>query len=188
MLNNNPNPRLHLAYGPDRHAVETVMRIHSVKRWHMIDTTRQQTLAEHSANVALLAMTIAMNAPIGVFGDPFVVAAAALVHDIPEAFTGDIPTHTKKHLEGLDDLEKAVLHDNFQIRTSANQSTLIKICDIADGIRFIRLHGVDLTARHAREGLEAQFEKRFEAVVGQWTEGTIKIVRNTATFYAYENS
>ena len=35
-----------LAYGPDRQAVETVMRLHSVKRWHMIDTTRQQTLAD----------------------------------------------------------------------------------------------------------------------------------------------
>lgn len=188
MLNNNPNPKLHLAYGGDRHAIETVMRIHSVKRWHMIDTTRQQTLAEHSANVALLAMMIAMNTPVGFFGDPFTVAAASLVHDIPESFTGDIPTHTKKHLFGLEDLEESVLHEDFRIETTPNQLALIKICDLADGIRFIRLHGVDLTARHAREGLEAQFQKYLAAAAEKWPEGTVKYIRDTATFYAYENS
>lgn len=191
MLNNNPNPHLHLAYGNERHAVETVMRLHAVKRWHMIDTTRQQTLAEHSANVALLAMMIAMTSPIFLFNTGPIVAAAALVHDIPEAFTGDIPTHTKKHLTGLDNLEESVTHPIFApMNISAATALLIKICDLADGIRFIRLHGVDLTARHAREGLEAQFKKKLhEAQFDQcWPEEAVKHVRDTANFYAYENS
>lgn len=178
----------HLAYGNNRHAVETVMRIHAVKRWHMIDTTRQQTLAEHSANVALLSMMIAMNTQIGLFGDPFTVAAASLVHDIPEAFTGDIPTHTKRHMMGLAELEKEVLHPDFNVVTSLNQALLIKICDLADGIRFIRLHGVDLTARHAREGLEAQYHARIERAKELWPPGALAYVRDTTTFYAYENS
>lgn len=180
----------HLAYGESRHAVETVMRIHAVKRWHMIDTTRQQTLAEHSANVALLAMTIALEAPMHLFGDPFAVATAALVHDIPEAFTGDVPTHTKQCLSGLEELEKEVTHPNFDITTTANQRMLIKICDLADGIRFIRLHGVDLTARHAREGLEVQFQEKFIVAADNlhWPSGAISLVRSMTTFYAYENS
>lgn len=190
MLNNNPNPHLHLTYGSERHAVETVMRIHAVKRWHMIDTTRQQTLAEHSANVALLAMMIAATSPIFMFDTGPVVAAAALVHDIPEAFTGDIPTHTKKHLEGLDDLEESVTHPIFTLEVSGATALLIKICDLADGIRFIRLHGVDLTARHAREGLEAQYHAKIDEArnVQQWSEAVVKHVRDTANFYAYENS
>lgn len=180
----------HLAYGPERHAVETVMRIHSVKRWHMIDTTRQQTLAEHSANVALLAMTIASMCPLFRFDSACAIAAAALVHDTPEAFTGDIPTHTKRQIIGLEALENSVTHPIFRIGVNPSSEALIKLCDLADGIRFIRLHGVDLTARHAREGLEAQFAKKFESVKTdlEWPDNVIQIVRNTTTFYAYENS
>lgn len=185
------NKSTFLAYGPDHHAVETVMRMHSVKRWHMIDTTRQQTLAEHSANVAMLAMLIAMNCPVFHFHDhPFHIAAAALVHDAPEAFTGDIPTHTKRKLDGIGELEHWLTHPNFEIRVDANSEALIKICDLADGIRFIRLHGVDTTARHARKGLEAQYQEKFEEVrdVLFWPESIIATVRGYATFYAYENS
>lgn len=179
----------HLAYGPDRHAIETVMRLHSVKRWHMIDTTRQQTLAEHCANVAILAFMIAKTTPIFQF-NPATVAIAALVHDIPEAFTGDIPTHTKRHLTGLADLEKQVTHDVFNVKVDVHTEALIKLCDLADGIRFIRLHGVDMTARHAREGLERQLDTKLLAAQHElyWHESTITIVRNAIMFYAYENS
>lgn len=185
MLNIKP----HLAYGPERHAVETVMRMQAVKRWHMIDTTRTQTLAEHSANVAMLAMLVAMNCPMFQFGPPAYIAMAALVHDMPEAFTGDIPTHTKKYLVGLNDLEDAVTHPNFSMKLTENVTALIKICDLVDGIRFIRLHGVDMTARHAREGIEAQLEKKFLEVKEMgWADGVIQTVRRYVMFYAYENS
>lgn len=186
----NNDKATHLAYGPDRHAVETVMRMHSVKRWHMIDTTRQQTLAEHSANVALLVMVIITNCPIFHFGDTAHTVMAALVHDAPEAFTGDVPTHTKKRIDGLYELEYWLTHPNFRVDTDKNGEALIKICDLADGIRFIRLHGVDMTARHAREGLEAQYQKKFDEareLLG-WPDNVIHVVRNIATFYAYENS
>ena len=177
-----------LAYGEERHTLETVMRLHAVKRWHMIDTTRQQTLAEHSANVALLAMTIAGTAPINYFDTKVVVAAAALVHDIPEAFTGDIPTHTKRHLEGLDGLEEDVTPKELRIVISPATATLIKLCDLADGIRFIRLHGVDLTARHAQEGLEEQYVKKINFAIKEfeWPEEVHSHVHKNLMFYAYE--
>lgn len=175
----------HLAYGPEQHALETVMRLHSVKRWHMIDTTRQQTLAEHSANTALLAFLIAMQSPMHFFGDPMLIAVATLVHDIPEAFTGDIPTHTKPFIHGLENLEDRVTHPIFAVDVPEPAKTLIKLCDIADGIRFIRLHGVDTTAKHARAGLEKQFQQKLSGT--DWPENVIKIVTDRVMFYAYEN-
>lgn len=179
-----------LAYGPDRHAVESVMRISAVKRWHMIDTTRLQTLGEHSANVALLAMLIARTSPIEYFDTYTQVAAAALVHDIEEAFTGDIPSHTKRRLDGIDDLEKEVTHVTMTVVVSASTAMLIKICDIADGIRFVRLHGVDMTAIHAQEGLEDQLLNRFESCKEdlRWPAHVLEHVKHHITFYAYENS
>jgi hypothetical protein len=177
-----------LAYGQERHALETVMRLHAVKRWHMIDTTRQQTLAEHSANVALLAMTIAKTAPVNTFDTHTVVGAAALVHDIPEAFTGDVPTHTKRHIDSLDDLEEIVTPKELSIPASPATIALIKLCDLADGIRFIRLHGVDLTARHAQEGLEEQYIKKINWAIKEfeWSDNIHFHIHDNLMFYAYE--
>jgi hypothetical protein len=179
-----------LAYGPDRHAVETVMRLHSVKRWHMIDTTRQQTLAEHSANVALLALVVSRTAPINYFDTFAAVAAYALVHDVAESFTGDIPTHTKREISGVADLEEMVTHVAFDIRVNANTRRLVKLCDLADGIRFIRLHGVDLTAEHAKEGLEEQLLEKFTDAERdlEWPEHLVAHVKNHLFFYAYERN
>jgi hypothetical protein len=179
----------HFAYTRDMHAVETVMRMHSVKRWHMIDTTRQQTLAEHSANVAMLIMLIASTAPMFTFGNPAMLAAAALVHDIPECFTGDIPTLTKRSLQGLESLEDKVTPAVFKMELAGDSAALLKMCDLADGIRFIRLHGVDATARHAREGLELQLRRKFDHADTElkWSEPILRHVRKHIMFYAYEN-
>lgn len=166
------------------------MRIQAVKRWHMIDTTRTQNLAEHSANVAMLAMLIALTAPIEFFDTYTYVGAVALVHDLPEAFTGDIPSHTKKLLGGVDALEKLVTPHSFILEARTSTVMLIKMCDIADGIRFIRLHGVDMTAAHAQEGLEEQILRIFDSATLEyhWPVHVTKHVKDYIMFYAYERS
>lgn len=178
-----------LAYG-DRHELETVMRMHSVKRWHMIDTTRVQTMAEHTANVAMLVFILVNKFPWLMTDDPrpntFAVMAA-LVHDLAESFTGDIPTHTKRHLNGLQALEDEVVPQMFQFTWTESVSLLVKLCDLADGIRFIRLHGVDGTARHAREGLEKQFAERRAQADYLWGASFAEVFPYLL-FYAYENS
>jgi hypothetical protein len=172
------------AYGVEHRAIETVMRMHSVKRWHMIDTTRQQTLAEHSANVALLAFLIAKTAPINFFDDSSMIALAGLTHDTAEAFTGDIPSHTKRHLTGIEELEHTVSAIEFDTEQTSATYGLVKLCDLADGIRFIRLHGVDLTANHAQRGLEDQLSKKLIEL--QWPDHIRAHVVDYIVFYAYE--
>jgi len=176
-----------LAYGEEHHAIESVMRLQAVKRWHMIDTTRTQNLAEHSANVAVLAAMIAFSAPNFWFDSHTSIAMAALVHDIAEAFTGDIPSHTKKHLSGIKELEAAVVHPIFELGLEINDHSkaLIKLCDLADGIRFVRLHGVDMTAAHAQEGLEDQLIEKMDALT-DWPQNVVDHVRSHVMFYAYE--
>jgi hypothetical protein len=165
------------------------MRFQAVKRWHMIEATRIQTLAEHSAVVALLAFYIARTAPgLFTFGPAENVATQALLHDLPEVFTGDIPSHTKRHLHGVEQLEQAVLPATFKVDVDPSVKLLIKICDLADGIRFVRLHGVDITAVHAREGLEKQLEDRKQEAVSMWSDVVVKHVFDAARFYAYELS
>lgn len=178
------------AYGKDRAGIEAVMRLHAVKRWHMIDTTRQQTLAEHSANVAVLAFYITASTPGMFFGGANNVAAYALLHDIAEVFTGDIPSHTKTELRGVQELEDDTLPAMFRTEHSPNTRILVKMCDLADGIRFIRLHGVDVTATHARIGLERQlhsWEQEAHTVVC-WPPEVYHHVFDAIRFYAYEYS
>lgn len=153
-------------YAGDRdHDVEAVVRFSGVKRWHMINTQITQTLAEHSANVALLAFLIAKTTPGMFFGDSHSVATHALIHDLSEVFTGDIPTPTKRYIAGLDDLERKVTPTIFETRPGKNQKMLIKLCDLGDGIRFIRLHGVDSTGQHAMNGLNAQYQQLKKDIV-----------------------
>jgi hypothetical protein len=176
-----------LAYPPEFHALETVMRVQAVKRWHMLEVTRVQTLAEHSCNVALLAGLIARTAPHSFFDAWTKVAYAALVHDVPESFTGDAPSHTKRYINGLSELEDEITPSAMKTMVSPNTEILIKMCDLADGIRFIRLHGVDLTARHAQAQIEAKLNKKFKEASG-WKTEVFKFVTSHIMFYAYEKA
>lgn len=174
------------AYGARHSGIEAVMRLHSVKRWHMIDTTRQQTLAEHSANVSLLAGYISATVEGTYFGDPAPVMAAAILHDIPEVFIGDIPTPTKAFMKvQVDGLESQVTPNYMKQVVGKDVSRLVKLCDLADGIRFIRIHGVDATAIHARTGLEAQFQSRLADAKLHWPREVYDHVIESIEFYAY---
>jgi len=182
------SPTQFYAYGEMNAGIEAVMRLHSVKRWHMIDTTRVQTMAEHSANVAVLAGYIATTAPDMYFGSSGAVIAAGVLHDIGEVFIGDIPTPTKKQIKDIvDTLEEqtipVVLSPSGYWTPRAKE--LIKICDLADGIRFIRLHGVDATAIHARSGLEGQLKEKWRKAYAEWPLSVHDHVKNLVDFYAY---
>lgn len=173
------------------HAVEAVQRMAHVTRWHMVSTTRQQTLAEHSCNVGMLAMLCARRAPGMFFGDPMHVSAAALVHDVGEVFTGDIPTPTKRlnpeFQDMIDSLELAYTPIEFQVMVSKGLQWLIKVCDLADGIRFIREHGTGDIAKHARTGLETQLSQYHADATTVWgvPPTVVDVVTHLVRFYMY---
>lgn len=167
------------------------MRLSAVKRWHMIDTTRMQTLAEHTANVSLLGWLIAHTCP-AIHFDPASLLLGAMVHDLAEAFLGDIPTHSKPLIgkAAISGAEATVLPAIFQaqiLKPGTPEHALLKLCDIADGIRFIRLHGVDVTARHAQQGLEEQWCARLEEAHAEWPINVWSHVFDYLNFYAYES-
>lgn len=67
----------------------------AVQRLHTMRTVGRQSLAEHSWGVAMLVWHVAPEAPGHVF-------AAALVHDLHEWWTGDVPAPCKWAHEGLE--------------------------------------------------------------------------------------
>lgn len=178
----------HYAYGIERAAVEAVMRFGAVKRWHMIETTGHQTLADHSACVAALAYLIVHSCPGAHFGSGHTILRRALFHDLPEVFTGDIPTPTKQWLarKELDAMEFSVVPAIFLGYADPDHDLLVKICDLADSIRYIRNRGVDMTAVHALAGLEKQFTAKLTGARAAWPAVVYSHVADITEFYAYE--
>lgn len=185
-MSNNLHPHYAIPTDP---GLETVMRFGAVKRWHMLDTVRVQTLAEHSGNVALLCFHIAVTAPQMFFGPAMAAATAGLVHDLPEVFTGDIPTPTKKCIDQpLTELERNLLPLEFRWKFMPPISILVKTCDRAEALRYIRIHGnSSLIIRHAESGVQQRFmEQLVEAIKLGWPMEVLTHTFGKAWTYAYE--
>lgn len=169
-------------------AMEMIVRMSSVKRWHMVDTTRTQTLAEHSMNVALLAWYIARTCPEGYFMSPDRAAVVGLLHDIEESVTGDIQSITKHFLwPMIQDIESDLIPGSLQTECDGDIASLVKICDLADGIRFIRVYGNNVaTKEFAKNGLELKLRDQYHQVTGVWPDSVIRHVQQKITLYIYE--
>lgn len=74
-----------------------IFRQKYIKRWGLMRNVSNDTLAEHSAQVAMLAHALALigNKRLGKNYDLGAVAVAALYHDGTEVYTGDMPTPVK---------------------------------------------------------------------------------------------
>lgn len=95
-----------------------------VPRWAILRRGREQNVAEHSYYVALYAMEIAMF--IGWPGDRLALMHSALVHDLPEVWTGDMPRPAKRVMvqrQALQSLEQRRMADIFPFHASAYKSS-----------------------------------------------------------------
>lgn len=108
-----------------------VRRMGMVTRFHTIPTVRPQTTSHHSGNVALL-LTLLW---------PGVTVQAlrlALVHDLGESFTGDVPAPTKWALpdlgERLDAVESTVLEGTglWDEIATIEEAWWLSFCDTLD--------------------------------------------------------
>lgn len=103
----------------------------AVSRYHTCELLKSETVGHHSHGVALLCMVI----------DPdcsFDLVKAALLHDMAEQRTGDIPSPAKRELGiggELEVIEHRILKENgFAFPNLSEQEQLtLKLADIAHG-------------------------------------------------------
>ena len=87
-----------------------ISRMKYITRWSLMRNSVSENIQEHSHMVAVLAHALGV---IGrdVYGknyNPDACAAAALFHDAPEIFTGDLPTPIKYHSPAIRDAYRQV--------------------------------------------------------------------------------
>ena len=81
----------------------TLSRMRYIERWSLMRTSRPDTLAEHSLEVAMIAHALAVigNVRYGKNLDANRAALLGIYHDAPEIITGDMPTPVKYHDEQI---------------------------------------------------------------------------------------
>lgn len=87
----------------NKHPLSALMRVRDVKRWHTVNTIRQQTLADHSwaVTIIVLALYDEMLKRGIVSGVPTSeTIIKALMHDVDEVYTGDVPAPQKDAQNG----------------------------------------------------------------------------------------
>jgi 5'-deoxynucleotidase YfbR-like HD superfamily hydrolase len=145
---------------------QEVMRLSSIKRWGIIEMSRQQSVAEHSFNVAVIshyliteiqdvAISYAMHSQIMLL---------ALTHDLTELVTGDLPTPMKQFVgKAIDEMEQSYFPKliDFKGQTSTLIQRIVKIADTIDAIQFAKKFCVD----SRREAIIGEMVTRLEGII-----------------------
>jgi 5'-deoxynucleotidase len=147
------------------------LRACHVRRWHIVQTTREQTLAEHSFAVAVIAGSLAAAMRWnGLLQDKSKLALLqwSLAHDIIEVRTGDMPTPFKRELEavgGKGIVEKAEDRVDIETMSAYRQirgtdiETIVKLADQIEAIFFLQDNGVGAHAKQVLDGLRAHLSE-----------------------------
>ena len=142
----------------------------TVTRWHSVNCHRYPSVAEHSCLVALYAREIASRVyPDLSADDQVLLYELALMHDLSEVVTGDMPSP-------IDQLEASICPDTASREHVAKTERshiyfCMKLSDILDAIVVIKQEGKGPVAKL----IEQERTEAFEALLGkaraEWPEG-----------------
>jgi len=117
--------------------IQDILRAQDITRWNMVNTSRTQSLAEHTFNVVTIARSIANK--LGM--DDIKIMKYAFDHDLDEVNTGDIPSPTKEKLKIKD-----CYAGKNKSECSSREIAIVAIADLIEAVWFINTHGL---GRHA---------------------------------------
>jgi len=175
--------------------IQDVLRAGHIKRWNIINTTRQQTLAEHLFNVAMIADTL-MN-ELGQYEYRDIILAWALQHDIPEVVCGDTPTPTKRRIEEMG-FDMEIIYDEIDPTYKATKETalevgfgmswkIVKASDLIEAIHFLTENGVGIHAKNVANTLHGKFTEFVELNFSEHQyEGVYKVFNQVMSEEIYE--
>jgi 5'-deoxynucleotidase YfbR-like HD superfamily hydrolase len=117
-----------------RKTIDFIVAGSEVVRYHTVTTLQRETVGHHSHGVACLVLLLEPEPTADLL-------KAALVHDLAEQATGDIPSPAKREYgigEQVDELERRLINESglkFPFLT-AQDKRVLKLADIAHGALF----------------------------------------------------
>lgn len=162
-------------------------RLSVVKRWSVLQTIRTQSVAEHSFNVALIALRIAEQW-YALSSDKLIAAILkrALFHDWWESVTGDPPTYMKPFIDEGRAVDQFIAHglsEGTDLGDTEREAVriIVKMADYIDALIFLRMEvslGNLSVANHIKE-----MERRFRIFL---EENPIESVKTTSVYDLYQ--
>lgn len=139
------------------------LRLSHIDRWAIVATATRQSVAEHTWRVWVLVHI--WGPKCGLKPDEQALAEHyALLHDMPEIRTGDMPTtmKTPEAKASLAEFERQALPELAKIEGQLPQhvAEIVKACDTAEAILFLKVHGLGRHADNVRKLLEVQMSER----------------------------
>lgn len=184
------------------------LRIGHVKRWHNVNVTRQQTVAEHCFMVMLMALDM-YNEMVGVkfnegenWKELCVLLVGAMFHDAAEVIAGDTPTPAKRLLRELtgdpalfDKLDEYLMPELPYIggKVPPALEEFIAMADRIDAYHFCHDNGGGTHAlvvlNGARRNLENLVDKYDKANPGSgWYAAVNRILTSMGLPYVHKES
>ena len=146
--------------------IQDMLRAGSVKRWHIVETARAQTLADHMFNVSVIATNLGML--LGYDQDMLRrISVAAMLHDIDEVIEGDIPTPTKEK-NGINS-DTPLLVRSLPLKAQK----LVKLADLIESYWFIKEFGV---GRHAKQVVTNCYDRLYAYMGKGYNPDTIRMI------------
>lgn len=149
-----------------------LLRVSAVSRWGIVEMNRPQNVAEHSYNVATIALNIYANSAIWDNSnrqrDMSQLAVAALLHDASEVYSGDIPSSEKKEFaEALEQWETErfpllARHSREMTAGAPYLRLILKAADLIEAIAYCRRYCIDARKAEIMRGLEHDLEETLE--------------------------
>jgi 5'-deoxynucleotidase YfbR-like HD superfamily hydrolase len=142
------------------------LRLSHIDRWAIISTATRQSVAEHTWRVWALVHIWGPKCGLTA-GEQAIAERYALLHDMPEIRTGDMPTtiKTPEAKAAMAAFERSALPELAQAEDGLPRhvADLVKACDTAEAILFLKVHGLGRHADDVRRLLEAQMSDRLSA-------------------------
>lgn len=142
--------------------IDRALDAQHVKRWSLVATTAESNVASHSFNVAVIAMAIRKRMFNTIHFTNAEVCYYALLHDIDEVFTGDLPTPTKMAIRAQGVEPNELFDGQGEKPIPPHIKLIIKIADLIDNYIFISQHGAGTRAAGAASEVRGRLDEALD--------------------------
>lgn len=157
-----------------------------VKRWHIVQTRREQTVAEHAFATSVIAGSLAAAMRwkgLMQHTEQLKLLQWALSHDILEAKTGDMPTPFKRALEAVggagivekaEDLVDRETAGAYRFIKGTEVEMIVKLADQMEAIFFLQDNGYGQHALEVLDGLRRILSEMVESYSAKYPDLLIR--------------